>query len=363
MTDLDVIEQRLRRTFRVVAELPVTPVGVHGEPGTSPIEPGTSPVGPWRRRHLRILVGAAAAVVAVAAIAFTVSYGPRSSGTAPGTRSAEPLRAAYAPATTASPTVLRREASMITARLRALGRRDVRVAVAGGMIDVYGQRISGTDLRLIGQQGSLLLRPVECGALPYSHASTGPAGPIESRPLPTCAARYLTDTANLRVTPGPGGTGFSENHAVAPDPAFTSFPSSTGDDPTKTVLLPSSGGNGQYARWVLGPAGITSADIADVRAQHVPGTGWVLDVTLTPPGAARWDAFAFQYFHEPIAVDVDGAVVSAPVTEPSQATFSSFNGRIEISGDFTAIEARRLAAFLPPIPVPLVRRAVFGGGG
>jgi preprotein translocase subunit SecD len=38
-----------------------------------------------------------------------------------------------------------------------------------------------------------------------------------------------------------------------------------------------------------------------------------------------------------------GMVISAPITQPTQSSFTSFNGRVQISGDFTKQEARALA--------------------
>ncbi len=73
---------------------------------------------------------------------------------------------------------------------------------------------------------------------------------------------------------------------------------------------------------------------------------WVIDVTLTDAGASEWDALARKYFHEIIGINLDGALISAPLTEPSQATYTSFAGRIEISGDFSRMSAEELSADL-----------------
>jgi preprotein translocase subunit SecD len=57
-----------------------------------------------------------------------------------------------------------------------------------------------------------------------------------------------------------------------------------------------------------------------------------------------------KYFHEIIGIDVDGLVVSDPLTLPSQATWTSFGGRVQISGSFGKRSAEELAASLDSGP-------------
>jgi preprotein translocase subunit SecD len=53
-----------------------------------------------------------------------------------------------------------------------------------------------------------------------------------------------------------------------------------------------------------------------------------------------------RYFHEIIGIELDGVVQSAPITQPTQGTWSSFGGQVEISGDFTQQSAQSLAIAL-----------------
>ena len=48
--------------------------------------------------------------------------------------------------------------------------------------------------------------------------------------------------------------------------------------------------------------------------------------------------------------------MSAPLIEPSQSTFTSFGGRMQIGGDFNKLTADELAAVLNsgPLVTPLV---------
>jgi preprotein translocase subunit SecD len=64
---------------------------------------------------------------------------------------------------------------------------------------------------------------------------------------------------------------------------------------------------------------------------------------LTGPGSTQWDALAKQQFHAIIAIDLDGQVISAPITQPTESTPTSFNGQVQISGSFTEDQAKLLA--------------------
>ena len=131
------------------------------------------------------------------------------------------------------------------------------------------------------------------------------------------------------------------------DPQFATYPSTaqSNDNVNDNVLLPASASNQGTERYVLGPAGITRSAIKSARAQLV-NNQWVVNITLTDEGAVQWDTLAQEQFHAIIGIDVGGKVVSAPITEPSQTSFSSFNGQMQVSGSFTEQQAKALAAQL-----------------
>jgi preprotein translocase subunit SecD len=81
----------------------------------------------------------------------------------------------------------------------------------------------------------------------------------------------------------------------------------------------------------------------------------VVNATLTGKGSTGWDNLSRKYFHEIIGIDLDGQVVSNPVTQPTNAAFQSFAGRVQISGNFTQTSADNLALDLNygSLPVPL----------
>jgi hypothetical protein len=335
MTDIDVIEQRVRRAMRAVADQPVPPAGVDSDLGPRPHS--GSP-----RRSGRLVAGIAATVVLLAGFGALVAYGPRSS--TPSVPASSAVWGVYSPVTPASTRDLHRAAATVTARLRALGAGDATVSVTDGRLEVRGTAVTPTDLQAAGATGMLLFRPAECLAAPYAPA-TG-ATPTTGTPVPSCGAYQLTRTA-LGAPPQIGPA----------DPQFADIPSTAPalDDPTSTVVLPGASGGGQGSRYVLAPAVLDGSAVAGATASR-EGADWVVDLSLTSEGAAQWDTIAQRNFHMIIAVDLDGQVLSAPVIEPSASSFSSFDGQVVVSGNFTAAQAQDVAVLLDhgALTVPLV---------
>jgi preprotein translocase subunit SecD len=188
---------------------------------------------------------------------------------------------------------------------------------------------------------SFLMRPVLC----YAPALQLAAGASPSTgPLPTCSPSTQLNAANLGVTPNGGNINGYTSGNVQSDPAFATYPSTlpTQDDPGDTVLLPGVLAAGGSARYVLGPAQLTGTAVQSVTTTLSNGN-WVVDISLTDTGSAAWDGLARQQFHQIIGVDLNGQVLSAPITEPTQSSFASFNGQLEISGGFTQAQATTVA--------------------
>lgn len=191
---------------------------------------------------------------------------------------------------------------------------------------------------------NLTFRPALCYAPPFALAS-GQAP--STGPLPSCSPSSALTASNLSVTPQSGNVnGYSVSSSVPEDPQFATYPSTVPArvDNGSTVLLPGTAAMGT-TRYVLGPAAVTSAAIQSATTQHVDGQ-WLVDVVFTPRGSERWDAFAIREFHQIIGVDLNGQVISAPITQPTQSSFSLFNGQVQISGSFTQAQAKRLASEL-----------------
>ena len=70
------------------------------------------------------------------------------------------------------------------------------------------------------------------------------------------------------------------------------------DEPLNTVILPAWPPAGQppNVRFVLGPAVSTATSVQGVEVLNQSGQ-WMVNATLTPSGAASWDALASTHFH------------------------------------------------------------------
>ncbi len=208
-------------------------------------------------------------------------------------------------------------------------------------VQIPGEKNAQATLKTLGNTAELLFRPALCYAPAFSVAkgktpSTGP--------LPTCAAATQLTAANLQVTPDSNNVnGYTSNTNISADPQFASYKSTSPytDNKNDTVLLPGTAASGS-GRYVLGPAQMSGTAVKSASAQLNQGQ-WAVNLVLTGPGAKQWDALAKEQFHAIIAIDLDGQVISAPITQPTEQAFSSFNGQVQISGSFTEDQAKLLA--------------------
>jgi hypothetical protein len=187
---------------------------------------------------------------------------------------------------------------------------------------------------------TVLVRPVLCYAPSYeATASSG-----SSTALPACGAPYLLTATALDVTPAHNGF---VSKGGTPDPALARYPSNSSDAPNQTVLL---GGPGEYpfgaTRAVLGPSELrlSTTDVRSVLAQKAGAFIWDVTIHLTPDGAAAWDRVAQENFHQFLAIDIGGKIVNTFLVQPSQASFSSFDGKVVVSGNLTATAAQSIAS-------------------
>ena len=228
----------------------------------------------------------------------------------------------------------------------------VLAALIGGAVVLFSGSPAGSGEQRPADQAALVrsttyvyFRPVLCAAPAYSSGAT----PGSAVTTPSCTPTSDLSVSNLAVTPGSSPTGFSSNN-VAPDPALAGVPSTShpADVASATVLLPATRHSFQYSgpRFVLGPAEMTNTSVGSASA-HKEQTGqWMVDYTMTSGGSALWDRVAQENFHQLLGIDFDGTVVSAPIMQPTQSSFSSFEGRGEISGDLTRSQAVALARAL-----------------
>jgi preprotein translocase subunit SecD len=232
-------------------------------------------------------------------------------------------------------------------------------------------------LNQIGQTARLYFRPVECYAYPQSvpkHAPKNYTPPRGIGPVPSCQSSYAISASSLAVKPDPSSpNGFTSNN-VPPDPAYATVPSTATEKPNyadSTVLLPGVGTNcyTNGFRCVLGASVLPGSAVTSAQATQNQTGQWVVDYTLSgsnknlpasckgQSGSQCWDTVAANNFHLPLAIELDGQVYSAPLIQPTQSSFTSFNGQGEISGSLTQADANNLAQAMNYGALPVVLKA------
>jgi preprotein translocase subunit SecD len=256
-------------------------------------------------------------------------------------------------------TPLAADVPVISVRLHALGDAGAGVVARGDTLVVQGGGPLPAPASFFVRSGHLSFRPVLCGAPDYAPPSTGQP---PSEPMPSCGPQYRTSAANLAISSNSTGAEGCTSANVPPDPSFAVYPSAPNrdaDEPSTTVLLSPdpAAGQQQYPRFVLGPAQLQGKVFASMTASYDRTlNGWAVKGTFTRAASEQWDRVTMAGFHQYVAADLDGLVLWAPIIQPTQAAFTSFQGRFELTGSFTKTAARQLAALFMsgPLPVPLM---------
>jgi preprotein translocase subunit SecD len=319
------------------------------------VSPSSSRAQARRQRSLVISL-VIVVVIAVGSLAGTLAarWSPRL-----GLDLAGGLSVVYKPAHRVSQSDLNQTVSILTNRVNGLGVSGATVGTQGGdiVVQVPGVKDGQEILKTIGQTAQLYFRPALCGAPAFVGDSSKSAKPASAK-LPTCTSTSLLSATNLGIRPT-SGTTFNENH-VPVDPALADYRSTkpTKDVKTKTVLLTAINGAGQYTRYLLGPAQLTGHAVHTALAQQTQLGRWVVNYTLTGSGSPAWDRVAQKNFHQIVAIELDGRIYSAPIIQPSQSAFSSFQGKGEISGHLSETQAKTLAIAMQfgSLPVRLIRQ-------
>jgi preprotein translocase subunit SecD len=244
------------------------------------------------------------------------------------------------------------------AQVQSTGTRQISVSIPGV---TNAQQV----LQEIGQTARMYFRPLQCWAAPQSvpkNSKTAAQPGIET--IPPCQSSSQITTSSLNVQPdSTSPSGFNSN-PVQPDAQYEAYPSTSTEKPnyaTSTVLLPGVNGacnEGNAAlRCVLGPAQMTGRSIASAQATQDQTGQWVVDYNLTGTGSALWDKVASENFHLPLGIELDGKVYSAPIIQPTQGTFTSFDGKGEISGSLTQQDAQNLAQAMNYGALPVTLKA------
>jgi preprotein translocase subunit SecD len=270
--------------------------------------------------------------------------------------------------------------NILNLRVNGLGVSGAEVQTTGTnqiSVSIPGVTNAQEVLQQIGQTARLYFRPVECYAYPQAvpkHAPKNYTPPRGIGPVPPCGTQYAVNATSLNVQPNSSSpNGFTSNN-VPPDPAYETVPSTSTAKPNyanASVLLPGVGTNCLAAgyRCVLGPSVLPGSAVTSAQATQNQTGQWVVDYNLSgsskglpasckgQSGSQCWDAVAQANFHLPLAIELDGQVYSAPLIQPTQTSFSSFDGKGEISGSLTQQDANNLAQAMNYGALPVVLKA------
>jgi preprotein translocase subunit SecD len=268
------------------------------------------------------------------------------------------LSAVFKPDKPVSTATLQDVANIMTLRVNGLGVSSPNISTQGDtvVVELPGVKDQQSILKLLGTTAQLYFRPVLCLAPAYTAPPKGTAdAPTTKTAVPTCASPYLLSSSDY--TPNSTNYGWPQI-----DPDYEYYPTSTADDLTKTILI-NSNGQAPSERVVLGPA------VVDYGGKSEPVTGtiikssysqldtsnnqWQVVFELTGTGSNLFNAYAKLYYGTPVADDLDGTIISAPIIEAM-----SFPGSGEVSGNFTHAEANQLALELNygALPVSLTQQ-------
>jgi preprotein translocase subunit SecD len=272
---------------------------------------------------------------------------------------------------------------IIRSRVAGIGVSGATVATSGNppqvIVQVPGKHQEKHLLQQLVETAQLLFRPVECFANPFSkpvHQKPVKGKPVPTPPvigafhIPSCQQAYtlspVSNPQNFKVTQVPSSLAGYQVSNVPPDPTFdhaksiNSYTATLPGVKNISVIEPGLPGQPAYpgipgSRYVLFKSVMNGTAIGSASAQQTQTGEWVVNCTLTGPGSVQWDRVSQTYFHSYMAVDLDGIVQSAPLIQPTQATWSSFQGQVSISGNFTQAQANALAVVLQygSLPVPL----------
>ncbi|MGA8295485.1 MAG: protein translocase subunit SecD [Acidimicrobiales bacterium] len=264
------------------------------------------------------------------------------------------LSVVYTPAHKVSKSTLQNVANIMTSRADALGVSQPNITTQGNqvVIELPGVKDPKRILSIIGTTAQLFFRPVIAGAPAYTPTAAKKGekpktAPYVTPPGPTSAYHWTSaywSSAN-------GGTFNCDG--ICEDPVYTSYPTTpiTRDDPKKIVIFNNPSGDYGAARLVLGPSQAAGTIIKSAFATLLTSGQWVVEFNLTGKGTTSFNKIAATYYHTPVANDLDGDIVSAPVIEST-----SFPGSGQISGTFTHTQASALALDLNygSLPVRMV---------
>ncbi len=267
------------------------------------------------------------------------------------------LSVVYAPVQTVSTAKLDQAAQIMNDRVNGLGVSGSTVTTQGNqvVVDIPGIKDPNKALAILGTTAQLFFRPVLTGVPAYSgkRVAKGTAG--ETAAYPTLPPLATTSPYYYSASYWVGGTsataGLSPPNPV--DTAYAAYPTASqvqdAANQSSDIILDAGPNPYGAARYLLGPVQATGTIIKSAYASLSQGTGWVVVFNLTSSGSPKFNAIAQKYYHQLVANDLDGTIVSAPQIEST-----SFNGSGQISGSFNQTSANKLALELNYGALPVI---------
>ncbi len=115
--------------------------------------------------------------------------------------------------------------------------------------------------------------------------------------------------------------------------------------PIRTTAVPDRKGSDPQSR--VFATVITNADIESALAQKSSyNDTWIIQVTFKKESGERFGEFTGSHINKPVAIVIDGMIVSAPVVQ------ARISASVQIAGNFSASEARILAVQFSSTPLP-----------
>jgi preprotein translocase subunit SecD len=279
--------------------------------------------------------------------------------------------------------VLDKSVDIIRSRVDGLGVAETEVKRDGDQIVVAlpGVKDRGKARRVVGKTAELRFRPVlATTACPASSSTSSTTS--TTNPAATSSTSSAGPTSSSTPASGPGKSvrarapGDPTTSTTVATPSTTvATPSTTAGDPTTSTTAPAASApqitsaadnkrdatvvlcdrDGEVA-YQLGPAALTGKGVSSASSQFQQGgEGWVVVLDLNSDGSAKFNQLAATSFpksppQNAVAIELDGIVQSAPAFQTS-----SFDGNVQISGDFSQSEAEDLATVLKfgALPVQL----------
>jgi len=245
----------------------------------------------------------------------------------------------YRPTRKVSTSLLDETISILRNRVNGYGIADPSIGQQGTniVVDLPGVKNPRKALAFIGQTAILQFRIVEC-ALP----------------------NYVKPPKNLKLTPAQLAPRCPTTSAQADSPDLAYIPTTPASkaQSATTAVFPQITDGKVIGRYVVGPTLMTGSALKTVTpapdSTSVNGS-WLIDFTLTSKAAPLFNSIATTYYHQSLAVVLDGQIQTAPTIDTK-----NFNGSGEITGGYTQKQADNLALILRygALPVQLSEQTV-----